>query len=392
MAFKKPTNFLTLQDAFRFSEGLWAELSADDRTFTANGTAVNALHANNAQYLRGKVEGQLSVLSAASATSALQLGGKLEAALDVNSAAWLTNATQMLSGTVPTARLGSGTANSTTVLFGNQTWGTLPTVSIANTTVNGYVSTTTQSFAGVKTFTANVTVNGMLTANGSTAAVVANDQSEAGKNSQFYMAGHFGRIAHSDYGTVVSWSNTALVTFADTVVAQVVTANGGAGFIRANDQSESGKFSYFYMAGHVGRLYHSDFGTCLSWANTGVVTFGANVVCGGHASIAGTLTGAAFSSGTNTASSTSGSPVTVLTVPSGQIATYILRASLSSATNDPTNYAAVSIVSLDGTTAKITSLVSAALMTITLSGLNVQLTQSSGGSSTVALTWHRMSS
>jgi hypothetical protein len=37
-----------------------------------------------------------------------------------------TNASNISSGTVPTARLGSGSASSSTILYGNQTWGTLP--------------------------------------------------------------------------------------------------------------------------------------------------------------------------------------------------------------------------------------------------------------------------
>jgi hypothetical protein len=37
-----------------------------------------------------------------------------------------TNASNISSGTVPTARLGSGSATSSTILYGNQTWGALP--------------------------------------------------------------------------------------------------------------------------------------------------------------------------------------------------------------------------------------------------------------------------
>lgn len=259
----------------------WAQLSADDRTFTANGTAVNALTANNALHLGGKVEGQLSVLFAASATSALALGGKSEGDLNVNSAifansatylnghsqTYYTNATSLATGTVPSARLGTGTANSTTFLAGDQSWKSITTLLVpdANTTVNGIVTTGTQSFAGVKTFTANATVGGTMTAD----------------------------------------------TFRSLV---------GSSFVG------------------------------------------------------------------------SGVAATVLTLPSGTLATYIVRASLSGVTNDPTNYAAVSIVCVDGTAARITSLMTASLMSISLSGLNVQLTQSSGANQTVVGTALRMSS
>ena len=43
-------------------------------------------------------------------------------------ASYYTNATNISTGTVPTARLGSGTANSTTIHVGNSSWATIPTV------------------------------------------------------------------------------------------------------------------------------------------------------------------------------------------------------------------------------------------------------------------------
>ena len=56
---------------------------------------------------------------ATSSTNASQLNGQ--------TAAFYTNATNLASGTVPTARLGTGTANATTYLKGDQTWGTIST-------------------------------------------------------------------------------------------------------------------------------------------------------------------------------------------------------------------------------------------------------------------------
>jgi len=45
--------------------------------------------------------------------------------LDGQDSSYFTNASNLASGTVPTARLGSGTANSTTYLRGDQTWATI---------------------------------------------------------------------------------------------------------------------------------------------------------------------------------------------------------------------------------------------------------------------------
>lgn len=114
-----------------------AQFAADyAATHDSSGNLINVDTANNAVHAFGKTEGQLSVASAASATTALRLGGKVESELNVNSAlfasntialngkseAYYTNATNLATGTVPTARLGSGAANSSTFLRGDQTW------------------------------------------------------------------------------------------------------------------------------------------------------------------------------------------------------------------------------------------------------------------------------
>jgi len=78
---------------------------------------------------------------------------------DVNSSAAIalsklatdpSNATNLASGTVPTARLGSGTASSSTVLYGDQTYKTEPTggkiLQVVSATDDTQVDTTSTSF------------------------------------------------------------------------------------------------------------------------------------------------------------------------------------------------------------------------------------------------------
>jgi len=67
---------------------------------------------------------------------------------------------------------------------------------------------------------------------------------------------------------------------------------------------------------------------------------------------------------------------TVVTLPNTSFATYMVSGGL--AAGDTANYHNVSIVSTQSTSAKITNLVTSTLFFITLSGLSVQMRQSSG--------------
>ena len=59
-----------------------------------------------------------------------------------------SNATNLASGTVPTARLGSGTASSSTVLYGDQTYKTEPGGGVIQQVVQLYNTTHTSQVAG----------------------------------------------------------------------------------------------------------------------------------------------------------------------------------------------------------------------------------------------------
>jgi hypothetical protein len=105
--------------------------------------------ANNATYAYGKQEGQLSVASAATATTAGSTSTATNATNAANSAllnsqnsAFYRDASNLNAGTVPTARLASGTASTTTFLRGDSTWASIPNTTTwdNNITWNGGIN------------------------------------------------------------------------------------------------------------------------------------------------------------------------------------------------------------------------------------------------------------
>jgi hypothetical protein len=204
--------------------------------------------------------------------------------LNGNPQTYYTNATNLVDGTVPTARLGTGTANATTFLSGDQTWKAVPN---ANTTVSGVINTAAQSIAGVKTYAAN--------------AVFTHDISVTGN----------------------------------------VSVSGQSAFT-------------------------------------------ANVVFGNQVAVGGVLNAAAYRTTQSSATAATGVATTVFAFTSGAQGAYLVFGNLASATNDPANYNAVAIVCVDGTVAHITSIKAGGLLTLSLSGLNLQITQTSGVSQSVA--------
>ena len=93
------------------------------------------------------------------------------------------------------------------------------------------------------------------------------------------------------------------------------------------------------------------------------------------------LSGLTFNTLEAAVSAPNATAVTLATLPSFDIATYVVTAGLKA--GDPTNYHAVAIVSTQGGSAKITNLVTASLLTLSLSGMNVRATQNSGPTQTI---------
>lgn len=93
------------------------------------------------------------------------------------------------------------------------------------------------------------------------------------------------------------------------------------------------------------------------------------------------LAGLEFITQSASASAATATATTLFTLSSNNFATYLVTAGLAS--NDPGNYHEVAIISQQGTTLQATVLVNATLTTISVSGLNIQVTQSSGSTQTI---------
>lgn len=103
------------------------------------------------------------------------------------------------------------------------------------------------------------------------------------------------------------------------------------------------------------------------------------------------VTAGAFRSFIGSVSATSGTAYTMASYPTniGTNITFIVSVAIASGA--PTVYSAVSLISIDTAAIRVTSLQTAALMTITVSGTDVQATQASGGTQTISYTFTRIS-
>jgi hypothetical protein len=93
------------------------------------------------------------------------------------------------------------------------------------------------------------------------------------------------------------------------------------------------------------------------------------------------LAGLEFITQSSSASAATATATTLFTLPSNGFATYLVTAGVVA--NDPSNYHEVAIISQQGSTLQATVLVNATLTVISVSGLNIQVTQTSGTTQTV---------
>lgn len=117
----------------------------------------------------------------------------------------------------------------------------------------------------------------------------------------------------------------------------------------------------------------------------GAVIGGATPEAGGFTTLSANVSMTApiyesFSSGTT---APSGVPVTVFTIPNGIPACYLIHVSQGTS-NDTVHFSAFAVVLSDGTSARLAVVNNGTLQTITLLGLAVQSTQSSGVSVTIS--------
>ena len=93
------------------------------------------------------------------------------------------------------------------------------------------------------------------------------------------------------------------------------------------------------------------------------------------------LIGGIFATVRSSLSVASATPTTIVTLPSGD-GIYIVSTALSAST-DPANYNETAIVSISGSTSSIAILVNASVVSLTMSGLNLQVTQNQGATQTM---------
>ncbi len=128
-----------------------------------------------------------------------------------------------------------------------------------------------------------------------------------------------------------------------------------------------------------------------AFGNNPVITGGTidGAVIGGSspAQITGTtVTGTFFRTLVATVASVStGTATTIYTLPNASPAAYLAHANFNFTSNDTTNYSAFAVILSDGSAARIALSNNAVSMSISLSGLNIQVTQSSGASQPVNL-------
>ena len=265
---------------------------AVSNTFTIGSAAVFVAN-GNVGIGNSAPDATLAVTGAANVSGNVVIGGSLNAAnvtatvftgaltgtasnatnLNSQPGSFYTNATNLSTGTVPTARLGSGTANSTTFLSGDQSYKTAVTSVAAGNGLSGGTITTTGTVAVLANsgLVANATglhvgAGNGITTNLTAVAVLANNG---------IVANSTGTFVHSNSGIIANTSGV-FVNASSIAVGTVPTARLGSGtansttFLSGDQSYKSAVTSVATGNGLTGGTITTT-GTAAVLANNGIV-------------------------------------------------------------------------------------------------------------------------
>ena len=123
--------------------------------------------------------------------------------------------------------------------------------------------------------------------------------------------------------------------------------------------------------------------------SSGNLLVGTTSTSGSSSNTASAVSGI-FRSYTASVNASNATATTITTLTTGINACYLVNINVNGVTNDATNYSAFATIITNGTTARIANFSNGTLCLITLSGLNVQVTQSSGSTQTCNATLTRI--
>jgi len=326
----------------------YSEIYVDGTAGNINYQLLNDANSSSGVYMSVARSGNTATSITFNST-AMTINSAVTATSYTGSGAGLTslNASNLSSGTVPTAQLGSGTANSTTYLRGDNTWQTISTSGTGTVTSIGVSSNGTYSGA-LTVGSSPVTTSGTITITpniftNTTAGVVP---LSGGGTSNFLRAD--GTWATPTTGVAAAGTLTG-TTLASNVVTSSLTSLGTIASLNATNLTLTGTLTTGGSTGTSGYVLTSNGSSAPTW----------QAVSAGTAA-AGTLTGTTLASNVVTSSLTSVGTLGSLTV-TGAVA----GSSFSGAGTGLTGTA--SALNIGGTAAKSSSLQGTGLASVSTS-------------------------
>ena len=333
----------------------------------------------------------------------------------VTSFAGVTLTSPTLTGNVSTAQLSVGTTNATTAYAYIAPTQSAVQYQFAVTGTNNYTGATVNgalinpNIVGTSSLTQGygLTINPAFTGVTGTVTGIIGTQSNPNWNSAGSVTNFSGVISNLALGASATGGT---ITNAYSNRAQAPTIDASATTNITN--------FYQYYAANITGTANSAIGSAYAFfgsqasTNTGV-TNNWNLYMSGNAPnyLAGPLNiasttlpttlavsdgagirvnaGQFISASMSTASTASGTAVTIFAIPSNGNAVYLIGATIFAVTDAP-NYSTVGILVVSVTSYKYTSLVTAARMSISVSGSNLQATQTSGGNAVIYATATRL--